>query len=59
MRVYSTITSWDRDEFDRKVNAALKDGWELQGGVSTCIQENSNFYYTQAMTRTSKPEAKP
>lgn len=36
--------------FESLVNAALKDGWKLQGGVST-----HNFFYSQAVVKEDKP----
>ncbi len=49
---YKIIENWDPKDLTAAVNAHLKAGWELQGGCSISVQENSNRYYVQAVVKT-------
>lgn len=49
---YVIITDTDCNKLAEKVQKHLKDGYELQGGVSTAHspRENSQIIYSQALT---------
>ena len=47
---YYVVQSDHLDTLDEQVNERLKQGWELQGGVSVCVipspTDPQNFWYT-------------
>lgn len=42
---YKVLDSGDVDSLSVLVNKALRDGWELQGGVSVSLTETHNYSY--------------
>ena len=53
---YGIITCQNPETMVDKVQEALRWGWELQGGISTCVL-NGVFLHTQALTRTKFTKA--
>lgn len=49
---YKLIEAFDRVEFHAKVQSAMNEGWQCQGGVSISFWSNSStIHYAQAMVR--------
>ena len=46
---YEVIHAKNRPDLESVVNAYLKGGWTLVGGVSVAIDANGGFHYYQAM----------
>jgi hypothetical protein len=46
---YRVIRDYDLDEFVQRVNLALKEGWQLQGGVCISHRPNDHEIYLQAL----------
>ena len=56
---YKVIEWHKRDYLEEKVNRELKEGWQLQGGVSVSMYHNSlgtTCIYAQAMTKEEESE---
>ena len=54
---YHVFESKRIEDLIKDVNNAIKEGWRLQGGVSTSIDSPSlhhDHYYAQAMIRETK-----
>lgn len=50
---YKVIMNYTASDLAQKVNAALANGWELQGGVSMAITPGGSFYFAQALIKKS------
>ena len=51
MKKYTVLT-WDvHNQFEALVEKYLKNGWQLQGGVSTIINRHGSVEYFQAVTK--------
>lgn len=48
--IYKLVYSSSYDDFIEKVNEALADGWQCQGGVSVRTRANGWVYY-QALVK--------
>lgn len=59
MEKYIVVYSWDENELADRVNALLKDKWELQGGVSISIstikeddgETRFDIFFAQALVK--------
>lgn len=52
---YSLISDHDREDFLKKVNSHLADGWELFGSPSISVVPGPIVYYAQAVTKKDQP----
>lgn len=48
---YAVITMTDPKRLSTAVTEALRDGWQLQGGVSVAMDTYGNFTYAQAVIK--------
>jgi hypothetical protein len=48
---YKVVFDDDLQTFVEKVNAALIDGWKLEGGIATLPMAEENASFLQAMTK--------
>lgn len=51
---YTVISDYNHDQLDKRVTERLKEGWQLQGGVSVCPIDDPEYkrgtlLYSQAM----------
>lgn len=53
---YEILWSGSITELQDKVDAALKRGWQLQGGVAVILKDARNALYYQAVTKALEPE---
>jgi len=54
MKEYRVIEDYILKDFIDKVNEALKNGWELQGGIAVSSRDSGGIgSYVQAMMRKS------
>ena len=51
MSDYLAIEAVSPEDLQRKVKAALADGWQLQGGVCVVRLPNDDYLYVQALAR--------
>ena len=54
MTHYVVIFATSKRAFDDQVEQHLKDGWELAGGISICIDYKNTLHFAQAMTKVSE-----
>lgn len=54
---YRIITSGVAMEVVERVNAALNDGWELQGGLQVAAAEDEGAYLVYAQALVKRPMA--
>lgn len=47
---YDVVHDVEFEAFVAKVNRKMQEGWDLAGGVATCLLTNG-LYYAQAITR--------
>ena len=52
MNEYDILSSESLEDLINKVNAAIKEGWRTQGGVSHIGSWEGYPFYAQAMLRT-------
>ena len=48
---YKVVFDDDLESFVKKVNAAIIDGWRLEGGIATLPMADQNAAFFQAMTK--------
>ena len=48
---YKILVNSDRRTLEDVIESYLKEGWELQGGVSMAVMNNNNDGYAQAVIK--------
>jgi len=48
---YKVVFDDDLESFVKKVNAAIIDGWRLEGGIAILPMADQNAAFFQAMTK--------
>lgn len=48
---YRIIKAKDQDTLERNIKRCFENGWELQGGVSVCVDHYGAYTYAQAVIK--------
>ncbi|WP_043446129.1 DUF1737 domain-containing protein [Halotalea alkalilenta] len=54
---YMLLTSINKDELNRKVSQALRDGYKLHGSPVINLSNNKNIYFAQAVIWTNSSDS--